>query len=916
MLRSLYSGISGVKNQQASIDVISNNIANVNTTGYKLSRITFADALSDTLSSARGTAGNFGGSNPIQIGRGSMISSIDTNFKQGSVDATGIISDVAISGKGFFVVSDGSKQFYTRSGAFQIMSDGSLLSQGGSHYIMGRLADARGNLPSTTAMDKIVLPFGRKEPAKATENVEVYCNLDKNASKVEEWLGKDQMLSGGKPVTLLTDLAEIDDSNIMLGDEIEITGTDRNGNKILDPDNKIWTFTYGKDGTTMQDFIDKINLIFKSTNAETGATATLDQAGRLRLTSNSAGESDFSIQLTPKKLSNHSATTETRSATETFTTIQNNRINQLNGSAANMNYAVGDTVDITYNGETKEFSFATGNETIMDIVTFINNNFAGAKVALAEDGAPNQVQFVDLNTPPMAFSFSGSSGTATGLNGQTSFTLTGNNEPAIASTDLMNLLNMSLSHGKTINIQGTNPDGTYVSGTFTYGTTGDGTTVQDLLNTINKIFYGVTATINSNGQITMTDNGSGDSLSSISLTSGTAVGFDIGFETETFVSSNTMFVGGVPATITDGINTLDTALKTPYQIGDVITILASQMDGKTKEVNFTYGAANDGTTIADLINKINNSNEFPGLTASFSDGKIVFTDASLNDLFNYTSIQFVNANGTIGSGMESTFVSNAGTSNSNIKVPSFEQVQGGTQGKHHSAITVFDSSGQKHRIEITYTQDTTPGSNTWYWEVLVDDGKIVPHAGGSGYVTFNDNGSLRSFNYDNGSQLRFNVQGADEMKISFNGGIPGAFDGMTSQDSPSTNILMEQDGYEMGVLNNINIDDHGVITGMYSNKVSKVLAQIALANFTNEAGLQKEGNNLFAANGASGSPIIAWAGLNNDTVLKSGYLEASNVDLTDEFANLIIAQRALEANAKTVSTADMILSTIIDRMKR
>ncbi|HPK41539.1 MAG TPA: flagellar hook-basal body complex protein, partial [Candidatus Cloacimonadota bacterium] len=92
MLRSLYSGITGVKNQQAQMDVISNNIANVNTTGFKSNRITFADALSETVSGARGTAGNFGGANPVQIGRGSVVSSVDTNYKQGSLDSTGQVT--------------------------------------------------------------------------------------------------------------------------------------------------------------------------------------------------------------------------------------------------------------------------------------------------------------------------------------------------------------------------------------------------------------------------------------------------------------------------------------------------------------------------------------------------------------------------------------------------------------------------------------------------------------------------------------------------------------------------------------------------------------------------------------------------------------------------------------------------------
>jgi flagellar hook protein FlgE len=916
MLRSLYSGISGVKNQQAQLDVISNNIANVNTTGYKSSRMTFADALSETISGARGTAGNFGGANPVQIGRGASISSVDTMFKQGSLDSTGIITDLAVNGKGFFVVTDGSRQYYSRAGAFQIQDDGSLMSQGGAFYVMGRSADENGKLRSTTAMEKIVLPFGRKEPAKATTDVDIYCNLNKNASTAEEWLGKDQLLADSEPVTLATDLALVDGNNIMLGDVIEITGTNRDGQKILDSDNKVWTFTYGKDGTTMQDFIDKINTVFNSSDAINGATVSLDQSGRLRLIANTAGENDFSIFLTPKATANHTATTENRTSSSSLETFVNNQINELNSSDPAMNYQAGDTVDITYNGSTETYTFVTGNETLQDIADFMNENFTGANVGIVSGTNIDDIRIQDVNDDSIAIAFAGSAGSgANGLDGLTQATdliLTADARPASTSTDLKHILNSSILNNRTINIEGTNSDGTYVSGTFVYGETKDGTTVQDLLNKINDTFYGVTATMDETGTIILTDNSSGESLSSIDLSSGTSAGFDIGFETEIFTASST-YVDSSTSNPATGVSSLSDIASVPYTVGEVISIHATQLDGVTKTHNYTFTA---GATLQDFVDDINNSNIFTGMEANIVDGQIVFTDATLSDSHNYTSIQIVNAPGTAGRGLESTFTSNAGTNNSSIKVPSFSSVQEGETGKHHSAITVFDSAGQSHTIEINYTQDTTPGSNKWFWEIVVDEGKIKPHAGGSGTVLYNDNGSLKSFHYDNGNQLRFNVLGADEVKIDLNAGTPGAFDGMTQMDSASTNVLIEQNGYSLGVLNNINVDDQGIITGIYSNGVSKSLAQVAIATFTNEGGLQKEGNSLFSANNSSGNAITGWAGQNNSTVIKSGYLESSNVDLTDEFAKLIISQRALDANAKVISTSDTILSTIIDRMKR
>ena len=921
MLNSLFSGMTGVKNSQAQLDVISNNIANVNTTGFKANRITFADALSETISGARGTAGNFTGANPIQIGRGSVISSVDTNFKQGSLDSTGIFTDIGISGKGFFIVTDGVNKFYTRAGGFQLTDDGYLMAQGGSYFVMGRTADENGVLRSTTALERVSLPFGRKEPAKATNEVTIYCNLDKNDSKIEEWLGKDQLLVGGKPAKTTTDLALIDGNNIMLGDKIVIAGSDKFGHELLDHNHKVHTFTYGEDGTTIQDFLNKINLIYRSNDLENGATISLDQNGKIRLEANSAGETKFTISLSQLSSENNTASTHYRMASTPLIAIQNNRINQLNNGAADLDFQPGQSINVTYGTETQVFHFATGNETLQDILDFMNNSFPGANVALVPGAGVNEVMFQDIENSGRLISFAAIDGAPTGLDGSPTLELSSPHGPATTTTDLRHLMSTSINNGKTIEIEGRNPDGTYVSGTFTYGATADGTNIQDLLNAINKIFYGATATLSPHGYITMTNNATGESLSSISITSGSSVGFNIGFNTDVFSSNHTLTVGNDIAVGTDGINTLSSAANTPYQIGDVINIMATQMTGETRSISFVYGerppvGTGDGTTLDDLINRINNSNEFAGLRAELQDGKIIFVDNSANDLHNYTSIQIVNGPDTIGKGLETNFSTNAGTNNSIIHLPSFISVESGTTGKHHSAIDVFDSTGKIHRLDITYTQDTTPGSNKWYWEILVDEGKIVPQSGGSGYVTFNDDGSLKEFRYDNGTQLRFNVLGAEEMRIDLNAGIPGAHGGMTQFEAPSTNVLIEQNGHTMGILNDINIDDQGIISGIYSNGVSKALDQVALANFTNESGLMKEGNNLFSANASSGVGLISWAGVNNKTVLKSGHLESSNVDLTEEFSKLIISQRALEANAKVINTADMVLQTIIDRLKR
>jgi flagellar hook protein FlgE len=132
MLRSMYSAISGMRGFQTKLDVIGNNIANVNTTGFKAGRVMFSDVLSQTMAGGSAPAGNLGGTNPKQIGLGSKVSSIDTIFTDGSLQNTNVPTDLAIQGNGFFVLDDGNGgQVYTRAGNFKLDANGNLVAANG-----------------------------------------------------------------------------------------------------------------------------------------------------------------------------------------------------------------------------------------------------------------------------------------------------------------------------------------------------------------------------------------------------------------------------------------------------------------------------------------------------------------------------------------------------------------------------------------------------------------------------------------------------------------------------------------------------------------------------------------------------------------------------------------------------------------
>ena len=131
MLRSLYSGVSGLRNHQQAMDVIGNNIANVNTPGFKSSRVTFMDTLSQTLQGVQQARATMGGRNPMQVGSGMTVAAIDKNMGQGSLQSTGRNLDLAIEGRGFFIVGNEENYYYTRLGALSVDDQGNLVTNTG-----------------------------------------------------------------------------------------------------------------------------------------------------------------------------------------------------------------------------------------------------------------------------------------------------------------------------------------------------------------------------------------------------------------------------------------------------------------------------------------------------------------------------------------------------------------------------------------------------------------------------------------------------------------------------------------------------------------------------------------------------------------------------------------------------------------
>ena len=180
MMRSMFSAISGLRAHQTWMDVIGNNIANVNTTGFKVGRVRFTDILSQLVRGASGPTETRGGINPLQIGLGAVVGAVDTIHTQGALQLTGKPSDLAIQGDGFFVVSDGSQTLYTRDGAFDIGSDLRLVNPSNGFYVLGWQADANGNVDTAGPVGPITIPIGQQLDAVPTTQITVQGNLDAN----------------------------------------------------------------------------------------------------------------------------------------------------------------------------------------------------------------------------------------------------------------------------------------------------------------------------------------------------------------------------------------------------------------------------------------------------------------------------------------------------------------------------------------------------------------------------------------------------------------------------------------------------------------------------------------------------------------------------------------------------------------
>jgi flagellar hook protein FlgE len=293
MPNSLLTGVSGLLAHQRLLDLVGNNIANVNTIGFKSQRAIFADLLNETIRPASsGNIGSAGGSNPTQIGGGVKLQATDRKFSQGSLESTGEQFDVAISGDGFFVVTDGVTDFYTRAGMFSPDDNGILTAPGGLKVKrFPGVGEADGINPAfqIPGTSDTRIPIGSTIAGVRTTNLTLTGNLSANLTPdlQEVMSSRRAFQEGGNPATGATLLNNLDDNKGLYGatpEEIHFSGTETNGDQL--------SFSLmATNATTLQDVVNAINANV------TGFTAAIVASGNIELTAVDKGPSVFKLQI-------------------------------------------------------------------------------------------------------------------------------------------------------------------------------------------------------------------------------------------------------------------------------------------------------------------------------------------------------------------------------------------------------------------------------------------------------------------------------------------------------------------------------------------------------------------------------------------------------------------------------------------
>lgn len=251
--------------------------------------------------------------------------------------------------------------------------------------------------------------------------------------------------------------------------------------------------------------------------------------------------------------------------------------------------------------------------------------------------------------------------------------------------------------------------------------------------------------------------------------------------------------------------------------------------------------------------------------------------------------------------------------------PAWDPLNPGTTSNFSTSVTVYDSLGAAHNVDI-YFRQSAPGA--WEWHAMVDGGELtggtagVPTQCANGTLTFTTDGYLDTeataasdFDFLNATQ---NQAVAFDFGDSITTDAGTGQAGVTAYASPSAVSSITQDGFASGALAAFSVAEDGTVTGTFTNGDRRTIGQIAVARFRNNEGLVRAGSGCYVASNDSGLPLIGMANAGGRGSIAAGALEQSNVDLAQEFVNMIAVERGFQANSRTVQTADAMLTELVN----
>lgn len=862
MMRSLWSGVSGLRVHQVGMDVEGNNISNVNTYGFKYSRVNYSTMFSQTMAIATQPTGNLGGKNAKQVGLGVEATATQRIHSQGNMQTTDSNYDVAISGNGFFLVSNdgGRTQYLTRDGAFNQDAAGNFVNSSG-YVVQGWLHDPiTGRIDTTLPASNLSWDPSMSLPANPSSRI--YLNASLNSGRkidadtsryiyqLDSVHGYDSVANTTRKETdkssqFYTTSNNAIDVREKAIDFAAIYNSDTYESLNLRNGQSFWMSYANAKFTTRNENTAKFDATLQQ-NQTANFWGTAERPAILDITLNGTHIRSTNIQriedvvtaiqaFSPQTgvevdVSNNGLVFTNRNANGTEDNMKNINLIVNAGNEAGENYTINWVAGnnaFDYAGMRR--NTAVGNTTWADTVNGIGLALANQAGVQVEIITAHRYQYSSsaIDIPPMSDPVARpNEWTAGNLNqantaennyaGALVGSLLDTRERVFHSTeDLRELMQRDARYGVDYTSQST-----AVQGTFRHIT--------------NNINHNAKVTVNSTGRYVFSNENAGTTVRQI------------------------------------------------------------QYDANGNYGNVTWGGAqqtipaNTATSARDMYFQA---------TSYKNEGAQVSTNDALT---------------TIMRGLNGDLEAGNRTKQSASMVLS----------SYSSGLQVYDSLGTQHLIRVEWTkhETTVDGGNLWQMILRIDEPATFNVVGQRrnniivGEVRFGNDGSLVSYDP---TEITFtgNNGSAPNQRIELNLGAAGGFNGLVSNDQKSGIAQQDTDGYRPGMMlqgmQNKQIDQEGNIIASFDNGIQKKIGKIAMGNVTNEPGLEEIGSNLFRPSANSGTLTVGSSNTGGRGTFESATLEMSNADLSLSLTNLIVIQRGYQANSKTITTSDTMLNTLL-----